>query len=94
MEKRKKPKIAVALRYEREQDQAPVVTASGQGLMAERIIALAKENKIHIEENVVLAEALRNISPGSEIPVELYEAVAVLLAYIMESDVKARKRRF
>ena len=50
MDNKKKPKIAVALRYKNNQDKAPVVTASGQGRMAEKI-ALARENKIPVEEN-------------------------------------------
>lgn len=93
MDNKKKPKIAVALRYKSNQDKAPVVTASGQGRMAEKIIALARENKIPVEENAPLAEALRKLTPGQEIPEELYEAVAILLAYIMEMDTRARKKR-
>jgi flagellar biosynthesis protein len=91
--RRKKPRIAVALRYKKNQDSAPVVTASGQGRMAERIIALAKENKIPVEENAPLAEALRRLIPGQEIPTELYEAVALLLTYVMEMDTRAKQKR-
>ncbi len=93
MDKKKKPKIAVALRYKKNQDTAPVVTASGQGRMAEKIISLARENKIPVEENAPLAEALRKLTPGQEIPVELYQAVAILLAYVMEMDTRAKKKR-
>ncbi len=89
---RKKPKIAVALRYKKNQDLAPVVTASGQGRMAEKIISLARENKIPVEENAPLAQALRKLIPGQEIPAELYEAVALLLAYVMEMDTRARQK--
>lgn len=92
MNNKKKPKIAVALRYKNNQDTAPVVTASGQGRMAERIISLARENKIPVEENAPLAEALRKLTPGQEIPAELYEAVAVLLAYVMEMDTRAKQK--
>jgi flagellar biosynthesis protein len=91
--KRKEPKIAVALRYKKNQDRAPIVTASGQGRMAERIVALARENKVPVEENAPLAKALRRLIPGQEIPTELYEAVALLLAYVMEMDAKARQKR-
>lgn len=93
MEKKKKPKIAIALRYKKNQDNAPVVTASGQGLMAEKIISLAREHKIPVEENAPLAEALRKLTPGQEIPRELYEAVAILLAYVMEMDIRAKRKR-
>ena len=56
----------MALRYKKNQDNAPVVTASGQGLMAEKIISLAKENKIPVEENAPLAEMLRKLAPGQK----------------------------
>jgi len=93
LEEKKKPKIAVALRYKKNQDNAPVITASGRGRMADKIISLARENKIPVEENAPLAEMLRKLTPGQEIPPELYEAVALLLSYVMEMDARAKKKR-
>ncbi len=93
MRERKKPKIAVALTYRQDKDKVPIVTATGQGRTADRIIALAKEHGIPVEENPSLAEALYKINPGQEIPVELYEAVAILLSYIMEVDKKVNKKK-
>ncbi|NLY38900.1 MAG: hypothetical protein GX044_06320 [Firmicutes bacterium] len=77
---------AVALRYRPAQDSAPVITAVGRGWLAERIIALARENRIPVIEDRSLAEILSGLRPGEAIPVELYEAVAAIYAFIMEVD--------
>lgn len=77
---------AVALRYRFHLDRAPVVTASGQGWLAERIIALAHRAGVPLVEDCSLAEALRRVDPGREIPVELYRAVAAILAFLLEAD--------
>lgn len=79
-------KKAVALRYKREKDRAPVVLSSGKGNFAEKIITMAEENDIPIYENLSLAHALLKINPGGEIPSELFEAVALVLTYIMDLD--------
>lgn len=79
-------KLAVALRYNREKDRAPVVTASGKGRFAEKILAVAREHGVPVKSNPALALTLGKLSPGEEIPPELYEAVAVLLAYVLEID--------
>lgn len=77
---------AAALRYDRTKNVAPVIIASGQGELAEKIIELAMENKIHVQKNLPLVDALVKLEIGQEIPADLYEAVAVVLAYIMEAD--------
>ncbi|MEW5921042.1 MAG: EscU/YscU/HrcU family type III secretion system export apparatus switch protein [Bacillota bacterium] len=93
MQERRKPKIAVALTYRQEKDRTPVVTATGQGRTADRIISLAREHGVPVEENPSLAQALYKINPGQEIPVELYEAVAILLSYVLELGTKVRNRK-
>lgn len=92
MHKRKKVKQVVALSYQKERDRAPIVTASGQGLIAEKILSLAEEHGIPIEKNPSLAKALRKLSPGQEIPPDLYEAIAVLLVHVLELDKKAGEK--
>ncbi|NPB07771.1 MAG: EscU/YscU/HrcU family type III secretion system export apparatus switch protein [Aquificae bacterium] len=77
-EKRK----AVALRYG-EGDRAPVVVAKGRGELARKIIEIAKEKGIPVVEDENLVEALLQVDVYEEIPPELYEAVAKVLAYIM-----------
>ncbi len=89
VEDEKKPtKKAVALKYEPEKDQAPRVVAKGEGLLAERIIALAKEAGIPIKEDSSLVKALFKVELERQIPPELYEAVAAVLAWAWRLDKK------
>jgi flagellar biosynthesis protein len=80
--------VAVALQYDRETDAAPKVVASGRGLIAEQIVAVAEENGIVIEANPLLAEALSHVELDDTIPIELYEAVAAVIGFVLrQSDV-------
>jgi type III secretion protein U len=74
--------IAVALRYDREGDAAPVVLASGERLLAERIKEVAREAGVPIFRDVTLARSLRGLPEGEEIPPALYEAVAEVLRVV------------
>lgn len=74
---------AVALKYDRETMDAPVVLAKGRGFMALRIRELAKENKVPVMERKWLARSLySSVEVGSSIPFELFRAVAEVLAYV------------
>jgi flagellar biosynthesis protein len=73
---------ATALAYEPGSDNAPRVVASGQGHIADQIIALAKEHNIPVYDDPGLTEALSTVNLGQEIPPELYLVVAEVLAYI------------
>ncbi len=75
-------KKAVALRYKINEDNAPKVVAKGRGFLAEKIEEIAKGYDIHIEKNPELASNLYRLNLNEEIPEELYEAVAKILAYI------------
>lgn len=77
---------AVALRYERQKNQAPQVVASGQGLLAAKILEVARDSDIPIHEDQELVEALRALPVGAEIPSELYELVAQVLAFVISLD--------
>ncbi len=77
----KKNRLAVALHYDKK--GAPRVIAKGKGTIGEKIIEIAKENDIPIEENEVLAGALSNVELGEEIPAELYKGVAEVLIFVM-----------
>lgn len=82
--------IAVAIRYDESSLQAPVVLAKGEEIVAQRIKDTARENNIDIVENKPLARALyTTVDVGAEIPPELYQAVAEVLAVIYN---KKRKR--
>lgn len=74
---------AVALKYDRERFAAPIVVAKGTDFMAQRIKEIAAEHKIPILERKSLARALyASTEVGSEIPRELFRAVAEVLAYV------------
>lgn len=75
--------LAVALHYEKGSREAPKVVAKGRGLIAEKIVALAEENGVVIEANPILAEALSGVELDETIPVELYEAIAVVIGYVL-----------
>ncbi|MCX7774101.1 MAG: EscU/YscU/HrcU family type III secretion system export apparatus switch protein [Clostridia bacterium] len=81
-----KMKKASALSYKPGESKAPQVIASGKGEIANKIIEKAKEAHIPIYEDEHLAEALSHIQLGSEIPTELYEVVAEVLAFISRLD--------
>ena len=74
--------IAVAITYDREKMSAPRISAKGQNVMAEKIIEVAKQYNIPIMRNVPLAHSLAELEIGDEIPEELYEAVAEVLAWV------------
>ena len=76
-----KTKLAVALHYDKK--GAPCVVAKGKGTLGEKIVEIAKEHNVSIQENEVLAGALSNVELGDEIPAELYKAVAEVLIFVM-----------
>jgi flagellar biosynthesis protein len=84
-DERKKPQLAVALEYEEGTRQAPVVVAKGRGLIAEQIMAVARENGITIEANPMLAEALSGVELDQSIPHELYQAVAEVIGFVLRA---------
>ncbi len=89
-EKEEKPKQAIALSYD-PNDNAPIVVASGRGVLAERIIEKAKEENVPVHEDDRLAETLSRLEIGDAIPPELYEAVAEILVFVDAMDkIKAK----
>jgi flagellar biosynthesis protein len=83
-----KRKLAVALHYDR--NGAPRVVAKGKGTLGQKIIEVARENGIPIEENEVLAGALSHVEIGDEIPAELYKAVAEVLIFVLRLSGRVR----
>ena len=75
-------KKAVALGYNRSQDNAPNVLASGAGEIANKIISLAKEHDIPIKEDPDLIEILSKVEVDQEIPPNLYKAVAEIFSFL------------
>ena len=77
-----KRKGAVALSYDQAQDEAPKVAASGRGQVAGRILEAAREAGVPVREDPDLLEVLARVPVGDEIPPEMYQAVAEILAFI------------
>jgi flagellar biosynthesis protein len=78
---KKKPK-AVALKYEKEKDAAPRIVAKGRGSVAEKIIETARAHNVPLHEDKNLVQVLEALDLETEIPPELYRAVAEVLACI------------
>ncbi|WP_291575413.1 EscU/YscU/HrcU family type III secretion system export apparatus switch protein [Clostridium sp. UBA4548] len=87
MNERKK---AAALKYDLN-SSAPRVTASGVGRIADKIIESAEENKVPIVYNKELTDMLTKVDIGDEIPYELYDIVAKVIAYVMDIDNNMKK---
>jgi flagellar biosynthesis protein len=77
-----KQKKAVALKYNKGKDSAPKVVAKGKGYIAERITEAARENNVPLYEDKNLSQVLEALDLDTEIPPELYRAVAEVLAFI------------
>ncbi|MCW8129576.1 MAG: EscU/YscU/HrcU family type III secretion system export apparatus switch protein [Planctomycetota bacterium] len=87
------PKTAVALRYQGGKDQAPVVVAAGQGLVAEKIAETARAHDVPMHEDAMLAATLSQVDVGKQIPASLYKAVAEVLAFVYRLDRQRRDER-
>ncbi len=92
MEKRNQITKAVALVYDEKESRTPKVVAGGQGTIAEKIIETAREAGIHIQEDPNLVELLSKIPVGDDIPVELYQTVAEILAFVYQINEKFKEK--
>lgn len=89
MSKYKKNK-AVALRYNANEDTAPVVIASGYGHVAEKIVDIAEKKGIPVYKDDSAASMLCMLEVGSDIPVEMYEIVAAVYRKLIETSAKIK----
>ncbi len=80
--KKKHLKKAAALSYEAGLDDAPKVVAKGRGIIAENIIALAQKNDVPLYHDQDLVHILEAMELNTEIPPNLYQAVAQILVFI------------
>jgi flagellar biosynthetic protein FlhB/flagellar biosynthesis protein len=89
------PDMAVALKYDRERDNAPRVVAKGFRYKAEQIKELARQYGVPVLKNIPLAHALMRVEVGEEIPEELYDAVAEVLNFIyaLQAEEAAAKEK-
>lgn len=87
-----KKKRAAAIRYDPDADDVPVMTAFGEGHLAEKIVSVARETGVPVMPDPSLASMLSKMSVGDEIPEELYEVVAKVLIFVSETDRKYGER--
>lgn len=85
--------MAVAIKYDKEKDGAPRVTAKGMRGVAEHMVEVAKQYGVPVMRNVNLANALYRVEVGQEIPEELYDAVAEVLNFIYALQQEAKQEQ-
>jgi len=85
-------KTAAALKYDKVNNPVPILAAKGKGEIADRIIALARENDIPIRSDADLVAILEKLEIEQEIPLEIYAVVAEIFSYIykLQNQSKAR----
>jgi flagellar biosynthesis protein len=94
MPRPERPKRAAALKYDQTSAHppgAPKVVAAGAGLIAERIVEIAREQGVAAHEDPALAEALARLELEQEIPPELFAAVAEVLVWAYGLDKRTRR---
>jgi len=75
-------KEAIALKYDKEKNTAPLVTAKGKNDTAQKIIQIARENGVPIKKDEDLVQLLSKVELDSEVPPEMYKAVAEIFSFI------------
>jgi flagellar biosynthesis protein len=78
--------LAVALSYDKSKDAAPRVVATGRGWLGQKIIDVAREHGVPLEQNPELAEALSVLELDEEIPDRLYHVVAQILGFVLRAS--------
>jgi len=76
---------AAALRYDKSKEKAPKLVAKGEGETATKIIQLAREHNIPIQKDEDLIEMLSQVELDSEIPPQMYKAVAEVFSFIYKT---------
>ncbi len=91
MKKEKKTILAAALHYDDKKAGAPRVTAKGRGVVAERIMEIARQHGIPLRSDPSLAEMLCKLDVEQEIPEHLYRIVAEILAFVYTVNNKRKE---
>ncbi|MBO6826183.1 MAG: EscU/YscU/HrcU family type III secretion system export apparatus switch protein [Sneathiella sp.] len=78
--------LAVALSHEKGTSEAPVVTATGRGAVAEQILNIAFENGVAVREDADLAQILAEVDVDTPIPLEAFAAVSEILGYLYKAQ--------
>lgn len=88
-----KQRKAAALNYDSSKPNAPRVTATGRGLVAENMLNKAKKESVPIQEDASLAELLGELNINESIPPDLYQAVAEVFAFVYQADQRMEKKK-
>jgi len=91
MNKELEKKLAAVLKYDAGKDRAPHLVAKGRGMIAEKIIKLAREHDIPIRNDPALVQILSKLDIDEAIPQELYQAVAEVLAFVYRMNEQRRQ---
>ncbi len=83
---RSEPTKAVALKYDKTNDPAPRIVASGKGAIADQILTLAFANGVKVRKDADLVEVLETLDVDSVIPLEAFAAVAEILSYVYKAN--------
>ncbi|MCE5236835.1 MAG: EscU/YscU/HrcU family type III secretion system export apparatus switch protein [Clostridiaceae bacterium] len=92
-EKKQRELSAAALKYDAGSNAAPRVVGLGKGHLAKKMLDAAKEHNVPMKEDEALVRSLSKLDIGQEIPVELYQAVAEVLAFLYKMDRGAMRPR-
>ncbi len=84
---------AVALGYDENSDDAPKLLASGNGLIAEKIIELARQNNVPLHRDANLVEVLSVLAIDEYIPLEVYSVIAEIFTHIYEQEEKKKQNK-
>ena len=84
-------KGAIALGYNNKKDDAPKIIAKGFGEVSEKMLKIARENNIMIQDDRLLFESLFKLEVGADIPVKMYQVIAGLLAYVYKINNKYKR---
>ena len=82
----KKITTAAAISYDPTENDVPVLSAFGEGYVAQKIVEVAKESGVPVLPEPGLTKMLSKLSVGDEIAPEMYDAVAKVLAFVSEVD--------
>lgn len=85
---------AVALKYHAKQDHAPMIVATGHGIIAQNMIDIAEKANIPVYRDENLANVLCMLKVGQSIPTELYEVIATIYVALMTIVAEQSKSEF
>jgi len=92
MKKKDDLRMAASIQYDKKKDEAPRLTAKGRGILADKIIELARKHDVPIKEDPALVSILCRLDIDEEIPPELFRAIAEILAFVYTTNKRYREK--